>query len=469
MTQRGGFMANVERMFDEAAAHLDIPPGILELMRECQSVYHVRFPVRIRGEVRVFDGWRATHSEHLLPAKGGIRYAPQVNEDEVEALAALMTFKCAAVNVPFGGSKGGLKLEPRDYSPQELEAITRRFATELDRKGYLGPALNVAAPDLGTGPREMAWMATTYRSLHPEDIDAAGCVTGKPPELGGVEGRVEATGRGLQYAIREFFRHPDDVSLAGFGPGLAGKRVVVQGLGNVGYHVARFLEEEDQVRVIAIAERDGALHNPEGLPVEEVHQYLRQHGGLRGCAAGQFSPDSARALELDCDILIPAALEGQITESNAPKIRARLVVEGANGPTTTAADRLLRERGVIVLPDLFANAGGVTVSYFEWTKNLAHMRFGRIGKRFMELRAQTTLDALESALGFQVPEALSRSIRQEASELNLVRSGLEETMIDAYRNIREVWHGSKDIPDLRTAAYLVAIRRVARYYQEYTL
>ena len=469
MTEHGGFMANVERMFDLAAAHLDIPPGILELMRECQSVYHVRFPARIRGEIRVFEGWRATHSEHMLPAKGGIRYAPQVNQDEVEALAALMTFKCAAVNVPFGGSKGGLKINPRDYPRDELEAITRRFAVELERKGYLSPALNVPAPDMGTGPREMAWIATTYRALHPEDIDAAACVTGKPPELAGVEGRMEATGRGLQYAIREFFRHPDDVREAGLQPGLAGKRAVVQGLGNVGYHVAKCLQEEDEVRVVAIAEHDGALYSPDGLQVEAVHAWLREHGGLRGCPHGEFSRDSAAALESDCEILIPAALEAQVSEENAPRIRARLIVEGANGPLTARADEILRQRGVIILPDLYANAGGVTVSYFEWTKNLAHMRFGRIGKRFMELRAQTTLDALESALGFQAPAPLAGALRHEANELNLVRSGLEETMNDAYRQIRAVWRGQPDIPDLRTAAYLVAIRRVARYYQEYAL
>jgi glutamate dehydrogenase (NAD(P)+) len=321
-------------MFDFAVARMDIPPGIAELLSECRSVYQVRFQAKVNGEYHVFKGWRATHSEHRLPAKGGIRFAPEVNQDEVEALAALMTFKCAVVNVPFGGSKGGLCVDPRAYSREDLDMITRRFALELEKKGYLSPALNVPAPDMGTGPREMALMADLYRNLHPEDIDAAACITGKPPEAGGIEGRTEATGRGVQYAMQEFFRHPEDVSAASLTPGLAGKKVVVQGLGNVGYHAARFLQEEDGCLIVGIIERDGGLWNEKGLNVEDVFTYLSEHGGVKGCLEGEYVANGNSLLEADCDILIPAALESQIHEGNVENIKANLIVEAANGPVT---------------------------------------------------------------------------------------------------------------------------------------
>ena len=467
--QDQGFMQSVRRMFDFAVERMDIPAGIAELLGECRSVYQVRFQAKVEGEYRVFKGWRATHSEHRLPVKGGIRFAPEVNQDEVEALAALMTFKCAVVNVPFGGSKGGLCIDPREYSREEMDIITRRFALELEKKGYLSPALNVPAPDMGTGPREMAHMAEVYRTLHPEDIDAAACITGKPPEAGGIEGRTEATGRGVQYAIQEFFRHPEDVELASLQPGLKGKTVVVQGLGNVGYHAAKFLQEEDGCLIQGIIERDGGLWNENGLDVEKVSAYLRENGGVKDCPEGEYVADGNSLLEADCEILIPAALESQIHDGNAANIKARLIVEAANGPVTASADEILRDRGVIIIPDMYANAGGVTVSYFEWTKNLAHMRFGKMGRRFMQFRGETALDALESLLGENIPESLRGAFQKEADELNLVRSGLEDTMCEAYQEIRAIWHDRDDVPDLRTAAYILAIGRVAHYYTEYAL
>lgn len=467
--QPQGFMLSVKQMFNAAVARMDLPPGIAELLSECRSVYQVRFQAKINGEYQVFKGWRATHSEHRLPAKGGIRFAPEVNQDEVEALAALMTFKCAVVNVPFGGSKGGLCVDPRAYSREDLDSITRRFALELEKKGYLSPALNVPAPDMGTGAREMALMADIYRTLHPDDIDAAACITGKPPEMGGIEGRTEATGRGVQYAMQEFFRHSEDVAIAGLSPGLAGKKVVVQGLGNVGYHAAKFLQEEDGCRIIGIIERDGGLWNEQGLDVEAVAAHLRQHGGVKDCPGGDYRADGNGLLEADCDILVPAALESQIHPGNADAIKAKLIVEAANGPVTAEADEMLRQRGVIIIPDLYANAGGVTVSYFEWTKNLAHMRFGKMGRRFMQFRAESAIDALEEVLGNKVPEKMRQDFQREADELNLVRSGLEDTMCEAYQEIRQVWHARDDVPDLRTAAYILAIARVAQYYTEYAM
>ncbi len=470
MSDHPSFMHSVKMMFDSAVSRMDLSPGIAELLRECRSVYQVRFQVKINGEHKVFKGWRATHSEHNLPAKGGIRYALEVNQDEVEALAALMTFKCAVVNIPFGGSKGGLCIDPRAYSREDLDRITRLFALELEKKGYLSPALNVPAPDMGTGPREMALMADVYRTLHPDDIDAAACITGKPPEMGGVDGRTEATGRGVQYAMQEFFRHAEDVVEAKMTPGLAGKRVVVQGLGNVGYHAAKFLQEEDKCKIIAILERDGGLRNEQGLNIESVAAYLREHGGVKGYPGAEYVENGKTLLEADCEILIPAAMEAQITAENADRIQAKLIVEAANGPVTAEADELLRDRGVIIIPDMYANAGGVTVSYFEWTKNLAHMSYGKMGRRFMHSRADDTINAIKQIMGDKFPEKiLQEGFIKEADELNLVRSGLEDTMCEAYQEIRQIWRSREDVPDLRTAAYILAIGRVANYYTQYAI
>ena len=358
-----------------------------EQIKANNNVYQVRFFVKFRDRYHTFTGWRSVHSEHRLPVKGGIRFSPTVDQDDVEALAALMTYKCAIVDVPFGGSKGGLRIDPRKYTEFELERITRRFAQELIKKDYINPSQNVPAPDMGTGPREMAWIADTYQTLHPEDLNAIACVTGKPFSQGGIQGRVEATGRGVQYALQEFFRHPEDVKRAGLEGGLGGKKVVIQGLGNVGFHVAKFLEEEDDAKIVSIIERDGALFSDQGLSVEKVFAHLQEHGGVKGFENATYTQDGASALEAECDILIPAALEGQITLQNAPRIRAHLIAEAVNGPVTYEADNYLREQGKVILPDAFLNAGGVTVSYFEWIKNLSHIRFGRLDRRHEEIRA----------------------------------------------------------------------------------
>lgn len=460
------FLDSVNLMFDRAAATLDLPPGLAEHIKECNSVFQVRFPVQIRGEVRTFIGWRATHSEHRLPVKGGIRYSPHVTQADIEAMAALMTYKCAIVDVPFGGSKGGLCIDPKEYTEDELERITRRFARELAKKGYISPAQNVPGPDLGTGPREMVWIMDTYRTLFPNDINAIACVTGKPPTQGGIVGRVEATGRGVTYAIREFFRHADDVARAGLSGGLEGKRVIVQGLGNVGYHVAKFLSEEDGAKIVAIVERDGALIDDNGLPIEDVTEHFRATGGVKGFSGAEYVEDGRSVLEADCDILIPAAIEGQITSENAPRIKARLIVEAANGPVTYEADEILRERGVTIIPDAYANAGGVTVSYFEWIKNLSHIRFGRLERRLDEMKGEHVIQAIQTTVGVSVPPDLKARLTRGANELDLVRSGLDDTMRIAYNQIREIFLSRPDIPDLRTAAYVLGIEKVARSYME---
>ncbi|HVG47849.1 MAG TPA: Glu/Leu/Phe/Val dehydrogenase, partial [Rubellimicrobium sp.] len=368
--QEPSFRDSVDLMFSRAVRFMDLPPGLEEKIRVCNATYTVRFGVRLRGAIHTFTGYRSVHSEHLEPVKGGIRYAMAVDQDEVEALAALMTYKCALVEVPFGGSKGGLRIDPRAWDEHELEQITRRFAYELIKRDLIHPAQNVPAPDMGTGEREMAWIADQYRRMNTTDINANACVTGKPLASGGIHGRVEATGRGIQFALREVFRHPEDLARARLSGGLEGKRLVVQGLGNVGYHAAKFLSEEDGARIVGIVERDGALWSDAGLDVEAVKQWMMSTGGLKGFPGATFHEDGAAVLEGDCDILIPAALEGVIHRGNAERIRAPLVIEAANGPVTAGGDEILRERGVVIVPDMYANAGGVTVSYFEWVKNL---------------------------------------------------------------------------------------------------
>jgi glutamate dehydrogenase (NAD(P)+) len=458
------FLESVDMMFEQAAQRMKLTPGLAEKIRVCNSTYTVRFGVRLRGELHTFTGYRSVHSEHIEPVKGGMRYAINVHQDEVEALAALMTYKCALVAVPFGGSKGGLAIDPRAWEPHELELITRRFTYELVKRDLIHPAQNVPAPDMGTGEREMAWIADQFKRMNTTEIDSRACVTGKPIHAGGIAGRTEATGRGVQYALREFFRHPEDVAAAKLSGTLEGKRVVVQGLGNVGYHAAKFLEEEDGCRIVGIIERDGALVNTAGLPVEQVKRHVLETCGVAGFAGAEFVKNGDSVLELDCDILVPAALERVINLSNVERIKAPLIIEAANGPVTAGADKVLANRGCIIIPDMYANAGGVTVSYFEWVKNLSHIRFGRMGWRQDESRHNLLIAELELTLGRQLPDEFKEKYVQGASELDLVRSGLDDTMRTGYQEMRAVWRGRDDVPTLRMAAYLVALERVAESY-----
>jgi len=470
LTNEPSFRESVELMFNRAASLMNLPSGLEEKIRVCNATYTVRFGVRLRGEIKTFTGYRSVHSEHMEPVKGGIRYAISVDQDEVEALASLMTFKCALVETPFGGSKGGLCIDPREYEEHELELITRRFAYELAKRDLINPSQNVPAPDMGTGEREMAWIADQYARMNTTDINARACVTGKPPHAGGISGRVEATGRGVQYALREFFRHPEDVKLANLDGKLKDKRIIVQGLGNVGYHAAKFLSHEDGARIIGIIERDGALYDANGLDVEAVHQWIAGHGGVKGFADAQYVENGSELLELDCDILIPAALEGVINLTNAERVQAPLIIEAANGPITSGADKVLRDKGTVIIPDLYANAGGVTVSYFEWVKNLSHIRFGRMQRRQEEARHQLVVDELERLDRYlgdawsMSPEFKDKYLRG-ADELELVRSGLDDTMRVAYQSMREVWHARDDVDDLRMAAFIVAIDRIAASYR----
>lgn len=464
------FRDSVDLMFNRAVALLDLSPGLEEKIRVCNATYTVRFGVRLRGQIHTFTGYRSVHSEHLEPVKGGIRYSMQVNQDEVEALAALMTYKCALVSAPFGGSKGGLRIDPREWDEHELEQITRRFTYELAKRSLIHPSQNVPAPDMGTGEREMAWMADQYRRMNTTDINASACVTGKPIHAGGISGRTEATGRGVQYALREFFRHPEDVRRARLSGGLEGKTAIVQGLGNVGYHAAKFLSTEDGVKITGVIERDGAVFSPDGIDIDRLRAWIESHGGVAGFADGDFAENGALALEEECDLLIPAALEGTIHKGNAERIKAPLIIEAANGPVTAGANEILRRRGTVVMPDMYANAGGVTVSYFEWVKNLSHIRFGRLQRRQEEARHQLLVDELErlsreKGLNWELSPHFKKQYLQGADELELARSGLDDTMRQAYQDMREIWHGRDDVDDLRTAAYLVSIQRVAASYR----
>ena len=456
------FLESVSENFDRVATLLELPSGLAEKIKVANSTYIVRFGVRLRGELQTFTGYRSVHSEHFEPVKGGVRYAPQADQDEVEALAALMTYKCALMEIPFGGSKGALTINPREWEPEELERITRRFTQELAKRSLISPSQNVPAPDMGTSAREMAWMADEYRRLNPTDLNAWACVTGKPLGKGGIAGRTEATGRGVQYALQEFFRHGKDVARTGLTATLADKRIIIQGLGNVGYHAALFLSQEDGARITHVLERGGTVIDDDGIDIMSLGKHMLETGGIADFPG--FTENGAEMLEAEADILIPAAMEGVIDEQNAPRIRAPLIIEAANGPITATGDASLRDRGIIIIPDLYANAGGVTVSYFEWIKNLTHIRFGRMQRRQSENQFQALIHGIEAMTGKEFPQTQHDTVVSGATEIGLVRSGLEDTMRGAYDTISAVWNTDSRVPDLRTAAMLIAVDRVAHSY-----
>lgn len=466
MSSTYSFLRQVNQSFDRAAGHTKHDPTLLNQIKECNNLYYVTFPIsRDDGSIEVIEAWRAEHSHHRLPTKGGIRYSKSVTADEVMALAALMSYKCAIVDVPFGGAKGGVSVAVRNYSERELERITRRYTFELVKKNFIGPGVDVPAPDYGTGAREMAWIADTYITLSNGELDALACVTGKPVSQGGIRGRNEATGRGVFFGVREACGVLDDMKPLGLTTGLDGKRVVVQGLGNVGYHTAKFLQEGGAI-VVGIAEYEGAIARAKGLDVERVMTHRRETGSILDFPGATNIPQSADALELECDVLVPAALENQLTRANAPRIKAKIIAEAANGPTSTEADAILQERGVMIVPDTFLNAGGVTVSYFEWLKNLSHVRFGRMEKRFEETSARRLMEAVEELTGKELSKTALASSTHGADEEDLVNSGLEETMINAYQEIRLTRQRLDDRVDLRTAALVCAIDKIATDYEQ---
>jgi glutamate dehydrogenase (NAD(P)+) len=466
MSDAGSMFDAVNIYFDRAAAGSQLPPGLLNIMKACNSIYRFTFPFRrADGSLQNINAWRVEHSHHKMPTKGGIRYAEFVDEEEVKALAALMSYKCAIVDVPFGGAKGAVQVDPKKFQVEELERITRRYTHELVKKNFIGPGIDVPAPDYGSGEREMAWIVDTYMALNPGQLDGLGCVTGKPITQGGVRGRKEATGRGLFFAIREACSISEDMKALGLEPGLAGKRLIVQGLGNVGYHAAKYCHEGGGV-IVAIAEYEGAIANPKGLDPEAVTAHRKTTKSILGFPGATDIKESAAALELEADILVPAALENVLTKDNAARIKAKIVLEGANGPTTPDAEDIFRQRGIMVLPDIYANAGGVTVSYFEWLKNLSHVRFGRMQKRLEERDEANFVRAIERLTGKTVSDDERRMLVNGPGEEDIVNSGLEETMVVAYHGVREILKKEPALGDLRAAAFRTAIEKIGRSYLE---
>lgn len=458
------FYESVQKNFDKAAGLTDLHKGLLEQIKVCNSVYSMKFPVKIGNEYQTIEAYRVQHSHHRLPTKGGIRYSIHVNQEEVMALASLMTYKCAIVDVPFGGAKGGVKISPRNYTPGQLEKITRRYAAELIRKNFIGPGIDVPAPDYGTGSREMAWILDTYLSFNHGEIDGAACVTGKPVDQYGIRGREEATGRGVFYGLREACSYKDDMAKLGLTTGLAGKTMVIQGLGNVGAYTGTICQDEGDVKVIGVAEYEGSIYSEKGINVAELVKYRRETGTILGFPGTKTLKDRTAALELECDILVPAALENQINLGNAHKIKAKIIAEAANGPVTADAEEILLEKGIMVIPDMYLNAGGVTVSYFEWLKNLSHMRFGRMEKRFNQQTYDSIVETVLNLTGKKMGDREKAMVARGADEIDLVRSGLEETMIIAYQQIREIYKRKKKVQDLRTAAFVSALNKVANDY-----
>lgn len=460
------FSEQVNRNFDKAAALTDHDPTLLSQIKECNSVYHMAFPLRRdNGTIEVIHAWRAEHSHHKMPTKGGIRYSADVNEDEVRALAALMTYKCAIVNVPFGGAKGGIRIDRNRYSTAELERITRRYTFELVRKNFIGPGVDVPAPDFGTGAREMSWIVDTFQTIVHNEVDSAACVTGKPVPFGGIHGRVEATGLGIFFGLKEACSIQEDMQALGLTTGIEGKRISIQGLGNVGYHAAKFLTEAGAV-LVAVAEREGAIHSASGIDLESLVTFRRETGSIIGFPGSTTLPDSEAGLEAPCDILVPAALENVIREDNVDRIQAKIIGEGANGPITASASEALFRRGVLVIPDAFLNAGGVTVSYFEWLKNLSHVRFGRMEKRFEEQAFRRLLKAIEGATNKNFTDQMTNELSKGADEQDLVYSGLDETMSNTYQELREIYKRLDGKGDLRTAAFVDAIDKIALCYTD---
>lgn len=460
----GGFLGSVNKNFDKAARHTGLPKGLLEQIKVCNSVYQMQFPVKIGNEYQVIEAYRVQHSHHRLPTKGGIRYSSKVNQEEVMALASLMTYKCAIVDVPFGGAKGGVRISPRKYTTAQLQKITRRYTTELIRKNFIGPGIDVPAPDYGTGSREMAWILDTYATFKGGEIDAAGCVTGKPINQSGIQGRTEATGRGVFYALKEATSYKDDMKKLGLEKGMEGKTMAIQGLGNVGFHTGIISANEGGVKIVAIAEYEGSIYSDKGIDVKQLLKFRKETGSILGFPGTKTMKNRNDILEMEVDILVPAALENQITIDNAPRVKAKIIAEAANGPITADAEEILLQKGIMVIPDMYANAGGVTVSYFEWLKNLSHMRFGRMEKRFNQNTYNNLVSLVERETGRNITIREREVLTKGADEVDLVRSGLEETMITSYAQIREVLKRKKDVNDLRTAAFVSALKKVSSDY-----
>jgi glutamate dehydrogenase (NAD(P)+) len=456
------FKDNVNLHVDKSAKLLNFSDDLLEHLKSTHSLIKVNVGVVLDGKINNFTGWRAVHSEHILPTKGGLRYSETVDQDDTEALASLMTYKCAIVNIPFGGAKGGLKINPKNYSMPQLREITKAFASKLINKGFISPALNVPAPDVGTSEREMEWILETYKTLKPDDINYRGCVTGKPLHRGGIAGRTEATGRGIEEVVREIFRHEDIVKEAGLKNELKDNEIIVQGFGNVGSNLAKHLYNRDNAKIIAIGEYDGYLYNKKGIDINVLIEFFQKNKSINNPKLGEFKNKPSELLELDCDILIPAALENAITVDNVDKIKTKLIIEAANGPVSFEADQKLFEKGVMIIPDIYVNAGGVVVSYFEWVKDISHIRFGRVEKRFQEQKILDIIDLIDKKTNTKTDFDTIKKIIHGADEEDLAFSGLEDSMRNAFI---EIYNAKKQIKkSFRDSAYYISLKKIRNFY-----
>ena len=456
------FKDNVNLHVDKSAKLLNFSDDLLEHLKSTHSLIKVNVGVVLDGKINNFTGWRAVHSEHILPTKGGLRYSETVDQDDTEALASLMTYKCAIVNIPFGGAKGGLKINPKNYTMPQLREITKAFASKLINKGFISPALNVPAPDVGTSEREMEWILETYKTLKPDDINYRGCVTGKPLHRGGIAGRTEATGRGIEEVVREIFRHEDVVKEAGLKNELKDNEIIVQGFGNVGSNLAKHLYNRDNAKIIAIGEYDGYLYNKKGIDINALIEFFQKNKSINNPKLGEFKNKPSELLELDCDILIPAALENAITDDNVDKIKTKLIIEAANGPVSFEADQKLFEKGVMIIPDIYVNAGGVVVSYFEWVKDISHIRFGRVEKRFQEQKILDIIDLIDKKTNTKTDFDTIKKIIHGADEEDLAFSGLEDSMRNAFI---EIYNAKKQIKkSFRDSAYYVSLKKIRNFY-----
>ena len=456
------FLNSISNMFDVALEEMQVETGLAKQIKSCNSTHTIRFGVKLKKGIQVFTGWRAVHSEHLEPVKGGIRYSREINASEIEAMAALMTLKNAVIDVPFGGSKGGLKIDPTKYDDDDLEKITRRFTEELAKRGLISPSLNVPAPDMGTSKREMGWIADEYKRLNPHDINAFACVTGKPENMGGVDGRTEATGRGIFYALASFF-DSNDKKKTGIKGDLKSQRIIVEGLGKVGYFAARALRDHGST-IIGVIEKDVSFYNENGLDIDLIREWLSNSNKTHDYENQNELLQRDHVFSKECDIFIPAAMEGTINELNQGDLNTKIICEGANGPISSQADKLLNQRNIVIIPDLYANAGGVAVSYFEWVRNLSHMRFGRMEKRRKEYENASLINLIESTTGTRVPDRKKSLLSEGRSELDLVRSGLEDMMTEAYESMSYLWN-KESYPNLRVTAYIYSIKKLIDSYK----